>query len=198
MNKFNEWIDYLNTLGYKTYWKVLNATDYGSAQNRERVFAVSILENELKKDFVFPEKIKHNKTLNSVIHNLENDKWLNVMNEYKISDFKKTKQNIVKAKILNYSTFNSEAQIYQATNYGATLTASGANSRLKLYLPEENKVKIINALEAYLYTDFDYQDWQKVNSTQLISSQKMIFCCGNSICVKVLEALFKEIIKHLN
>lgn len=42
---FNEWLATLDTLGYDTYWKVLNAKDFGVAQNRERVFALSILRD---------------------------------------------------------------------------------------------------------------------------------------------------------
>ena len=43
MPEFKRWIDTLKELGYDNYWKVLNAKDYGVAQNRERVFMVSIL-----------------------------------------------------------------------------------------------------------------------------------------------------------
>lgn len=43
MPLFQEWINLLDAYGYTTFWKVLNAKDYGVAQNRERVFAVSIL-----------------------------------------------------------------------------------------------------------------------------------------------------------
>ena len=43
MPEFQRWIDTLKELGYGNYWKVLNAKDYGLAQNRERVFMVSIL-----------------------------------------------------------------------------------------------------------------------------------------------------------
>lgn len=50
---FDEWVKYLETQGYTTYYKVMNAKDYGLPQNRERVFAVSILgEHE---PFKFPE-----------------------------------------------------------------------------------------------------------------------------------------------
>lgn len=36
----------LEKLGYVNFWKVLNAKDYGVAQNRERVFMVSILRED--------------------------------------------------------------------------------------------------------------------------------------------------------
>ena len=41
--QFDEWLKYLEELGYTNYWKDLNAKDYGIPQNRERVFVVSIL-----------------------------------------------------------------------------------------------------------------------------------------------------------
>ena len=50
---FDKWIDFLNKLGYWTYWKVMNAKDYGIPQNRERVFAVSIYSEGYYK---FPPK----------------------------------------------------------------------------------------------------------------------------------------------
>lgn len=53
--QFEEWLEYLESLGYSNYWQVLNAKDYGIPQNRERVFVVSIL-NDDKKDFKFPSK----------------------------------------------------------------------------------------------------------------------------------------------
>lgn len=39
---FDKWIELLQSLGYNTYWKVINAKWCGVPQNRERVFAVSI------------------------------------------------------------------------------------------------------------------------------------------------------------
>lgn len=51
MPEFQRWIDTLKNLGYDNYWKVLNAKDYGVAQNRERVFMVSILGEHLPYNF---------------------------------------------------------------------------------------------------------------------------------------------------
>lgn len=42
MPDFQRWIDYLEAEDYKTFWKKINAKDYGVPQNRVRVFAVSI------------------------------------------------------------------------------------------------------------------------------------------------------------
>ena len=43
INEFLVWVDYLKELGYKSFYKVLNAKDYGVPQNRERTIMVSIL-----------------------------------------------------------------------------------------------------------------------------------------------------------
>lgn len=51
---FDDWVKRLAELGYTTYWKVLNATDYGIPQNRERVIAVSILDDDEGYDFPAP------------------------------------------------------------------------------------------------------------------------------------------------
>ena len=53
--QFEEWLAYLESLGYTNYWQVLNAKNYGVPQNRERVFVISILgEHE---PFEFPTPI---------------------------------------------------------------------------------------------------------------------------------------------
>lgn len=56
INDFNIWCSYLESLGYKNFWQVMNAKDYGIPQNRERVFMVSI--KDYTGDFKFPEKIE--------------------------------------------------------------------------------------------------------------------------------------------
>src|SRR5574344_1183283 len=51
--KFDDWISRLDELGFNTYWSVVNAKDCGIAQNRERVFAVSIRKDVDTKQFEF-------------------------------------------------------------------------------------------------------------------------------------------------
>lgn len=54
MSAFSEWIESLDRLGYRSYWKILNATEFGVPQNRKRCFMVSVLGDYY---FEFPEKI---------------------------------------------------------------------------------------------------------------------------------------------
>lgn len=55
--------------GYVVSWKLLKASDYGVAQDRERVFIVGY-HKSLGKKFVFPEPLKEKKTLRDAIGNL--------------------------------------------------------------------------------------------------------------------------------
>ena len=54
-HNFDKYIQTLAQLGYKSYWQVLNAKDYGIPQNRERVFTISI-RNDIDKGYEFPPK----------------------------------------------------------------------------------------------------------------------------------------------
>lgn len=64
---FEVWIQMLEDYGYKSYWKVLNAKDYGVPQNRERVFMVSSLDEGFTYDF--PEKTPLTTRLADVLEN---------------------------------------------------------------------------------------------------------------------------------
>ena len=64
-HNFDAYLETMEQLGYKNYYQVLNAKDYGIPQNRERVFTVSILDNQTDKsgfvrrfvkEFEFPPK----------------------------------------------------------------------------------------------------------------------------------------------
>ena len=53
-NEFKTVLDSLEHAGYKNYYQVLNAKDFGIPQNRERVFIVSI-RKDIEQEFTFPE-----------------------------------------------------------------------------------------------------------------------------------------------
>ena len=52
IHNFNAYLEKMENIGYKNYYQVLNAKDYGIPQNRERVFTISILGNS---DYEFPK-----------------------------------------------------------------------------------------------------------------------------------------------
>ena len=71
--QFDEWLEYLEGLGYANYWKVLNAKDYGVPQNRERVFVVSILGGH--KPYKFADKIPLDKCIRDILEDEVDEKY---------------------------------------------------------------------------------------------------------------------------
>lgn len=53
---FEKWLLFLESLGYKNYWKDLNAKNYGVPQNRDRCYMISLLNSNC--DYTFPQPIK--------------------------------------------------------------------------------------------------------------------------------------------
>lgn len=64
---FDMFINELHEYGYNTYYKVLNAKDYGVPQNRERVYLIIILEELDNGKFEFPEGFDNGKRLCDVL-----------------------------------------------------------------------------------------------------------------------------------
>jgi DNA (cytosine-5)-methyltransferase 1 len=71
-HNFDAYLQTMENLGYKNYYQVLNAKDYGIPQNRERVFTVSILNNEC---FEFPQKQKLGTRLKDILEDEVDEKY---------------------------------------------------------------------------------------------------------------------------
>lgn len=74
IHNFSAYIDAMQELGYHSYYKVLNAKDYGVPQNRERIFTISI-RNDINKNFEFPEPFELTKRLKDVLEDDVDDKY---------------------------------------------------------------------------------------------------------------------------
>ena len=73
-SQFEDWLFYLEQLGYDSYWQVLNAKNYGIPQNRERVFAISI-RKDLNETFEFPKAEELTKRLKDVLEDGVDEKF---------------------------------------------------------------------------------------------------------------------------
>lgn len=69
---YEEWRRLLVSLGYESWSKVLNATDYKVPQNRERIFMVSILGGG---SFYFPEPMPLDRCLGDVLEEDVDEKY---------------------------------------------------------------------------------------------------------------------------
>ena len=69
---FAEWVKFLDELGYKSKWELLNAKDFGVPQNRNRCFMVSVLGDYY---YEFPEKIPLTKRLKDLLEDKVDEKY---------------------------------------------------------------------------------------------------------------------------
>lgn len=106
-HNFNAYLETMEQLGYKSYYQVLNAKDYGIPQNRERVFTISI-RKDIDTGFVFPEKQPLKLKLKDMLEN-------NVDEKYYLSEEMVDK--------IRYSNFAQEKSRIQEKDYSDTLLA---------------------------------------------------------------------------
>jgi DNA (cytosine-5)-methyltransferase 1 len=172
---FDKWCEYLETLGYKNYWKVLNARDYGIPQSRERIFMVSILGND---SFNFPESMLLKTQIKDLLET-------NVDPKYYLTDngrvyIVKRQKNIKDTKVI------------------PTLTCELTHGYGGLFCPTWttliNEFRVPTPREAFRFMGVSDSDIDKIISTK-ISRNAMYRLAGNSIVVPVLEAIFKELFK---
>lgn len=69
---FDEWCAFLESLGYKNYWKDLNAKAYGVPQNRNRCFMVSLLGDYF---YEFPSPIPLQLKLQDLLEDEVDEKY---------------------------------------------------------------------------------------------------------------------------
>lgn len=86
---YRRWEQYLAELGYDNHCKVINATDCGIPQNRERIFVLSILNND--KTYRFPDPIPLEKRLKDILEKEVDDKY--VLSDKTIEGFLKHNEN---------------------------------------------------------------------------------------------------------
>ena len=86
---FEMYLDKMDELGYRNYYKVLNAKDYGVPQNRERVFTVSI-RKDIQEEYKIPEPIPLELRLKDILEDQADEKYYineEQINALKINDF---------------------------------------------------------------------------------------------------------------
>jgi len=75
-HNFDNYLDKMSELGYRSYYQVLNAKDYGIPQNRERVFTISIRKDiDFFHEFHFPEKEELKLRLKDMLENQVDEKY---------------------------------------------------------------------------------------------------------------------------
>lgn len=73
--QFDAWIRWLDSIGYNTYYQVLNSKHFGIPQNRERIFALSIRKDVDNGKFKFPEQIPLTTRLKDILEKTVDEKY---------------------------------------------------------------------------------------------------------------------------
>jgi len=187
---FEKWKDNLKSLGYKNYAFKLKASYFGVPQNRERAYMVSILGDG---DFTIPSQTElTNLTINDILDKTTNPKcYLNLVKYLpeNINPRKSETTNIKCFDLVNYTSFNSENKVYSLDSVAPTLTATGAQSRIKVW--DGKGITILNPRECWKLMGFKASEFDKVDG--LMTNTALTKLAGNSIVVNVLEAIFKNL-----
>ena len=124
--QFDEWLEYLETLGYTNYWKVLNSKSFGVPQNRERVFVLSILGEH--DPYEFHSGFELDIRLKDILEfNVDEKYYLSkeVQDRFKPNDkFKDMSGNIVGTTAPDFRTIGQRDLCYQENGIMGTLVAT--------------------------------------------------------------------------
>ena len=191
--QFDEWLEYLEGLGYTNYWKVLNAKDYGVPQNRERVFAVSILRDH--KPYEFADKIPLDKCIKDILEDEVDEKYY--LSEEIQKRFKLTNQNknIIGTTKPDFRTIGQRDLVYNKEGVMGALVATDYKQPKQIAEVETTyRIRKLTPRECFRLMGMRDDDIDKIQAAGISNTQQYKMA-GNSICIPVLEAIFKNLFK---
>ena len=214
---FNDWLDTLNKLGYYNRIFRLSAGQFGVPQKRERAYMVSVFYGD---NDCMLEKIKayfdNNNLEKENVANRYIDRRFNLKNVLKL-DYSKQKYK-TEADACQPNDTPSRQKIWEENdilfdgkhinemlvNTVTTKQDRNPNSGLIVYkngVKGKSKWRYLTPRECFMLMGFDETDYDKMISREiecwkgkkLFTLEKQYRMAGNSICVNVIEAIFKQI-----
>lgn len=204
IHNFNQYIDELKEAGYTSYYKILNAKDFGLPQNRERIYVISILEDQ--HTFEFPQGFPLELKLKDILEDSVKDKYY--LSQEMQDRFLKFPQDRLNNECLEVSPVrlggvfdeggrrHQAGSIYDKEFISPTLDTMQGGWRQPLVIDGEVvtnfKIRRLTPLECWRLMGFDDDDFYKAKNVPTSDTQlyKQI---GNSIAVPVLENIFKNL-----
>ena len=175
--QFQEWMKYLQSLGYSNQCFVLDAKDFGVPQSRERVFLVSVLNEPI---YLTLEK----KELNTFIYDIvdENDNTRNFIKE--IPELKGAYMNGA------YRGRKKDGKYVQNLEFRGdycsnTITTVQKDNVVVL----DGKVGYLTPKECFKLMGLNDEEIEKISKAVSKSAQYKL--AGNSIVVDVLVEIFR-------
>lgn len=128
MKDFSSWAMWLEEQGYRNFWQVINAKDYGVPQNRERVFMVSVMD--CTDMYIFPKPFKLEKRLKDVLEkNVDESFYLRQEQVSSIMEHCERKQ---------MEGCGFRTQFKDADDIATTISTRYGNRETDTYLKERN------------------------------------------------------------
>lgn len=172
-----------NKLGYKIYYKVLNARDFGLPQNRERIIIVGFKNHDVK--FSFPEPSGIKTRLGDILDDTV-DKKYTISDRIWASHQRRKAEHKAKGNGFGYSLFNKESE------YTSTISARYYKDGSEILIEQEGKnPRKLTPREAARLQGFpdsfklpcsDGQTWKQM---------------GNSVPTKMISAVAKNVVDAL-
>lgn len=178
----------LDELGYKVYYKVFAARDFGAPQNRERIYIVGFNKSLVKScdSFEFPVPPKIPTCVGDILENQVDEKYT-ISDALWLGHQRRKRENSLAGKGFGYCLFN------KSSPYTNTISARYYKDGSEILIEQEGKnPRKITPREASRLQGFPKGFIIPVSDTQAYKQ------FGNSVCVPVIYAIAKKIIEVLD
>ena len=202
---FDMFIAELNEYGYNTYWKVLNAKDYGVPQNRERVYIFIVDKSLDNGKFEFPVGFDNGIRLKDILETEVDDKYylseettarfitsensLCMVNENNIGIDKSVKDTS-KIEYANCITAREDRGVSNRKSEGTAVVVQNPHGFLK----SNFHIRKLTPRECWRLMGFSDDSFNAAKSVGVSDSQ-LYKQAGNSIVTDVLYYIYLEIYK---
>lgn len=202
---FESWMHELEDMGYENHWKVINAADCNCPQNRQRVILVSI------RRFSFQEPMELTETLDTkmeaeidrkyyvpaseigcIMENQHNVDVLRIRQATKAGYIDVVKGGLFDSSFPKSKTRRGRVQ-GDGGNLCPTLTATASDTIMKFegYKDGTPIIRRLTEREIFRLMGVDDDRITRISDAG-IGSRQQGKLAGNSICVDVLEGVFRQ------
>lgn len=180
---FNVILETLRELGYRVEYKILNAKDFGVPQNRERIYIVCFLGDEV--EFGFPNKIEIEVKVGDILDDKIEDKYT-ISDKLWAGHQRRKIEHKEKGNGFGYSIFNKNS------SYTSTISARYYKDGSEILIEQGGKnPRKLTPREAGRLQGFPDKFHIKVSDVQAYKQ------FGNSVSVPVIKAIAKNILNSI-
>lgn len=182
----------LSEVGYKTFFKVMKATDYGIPQARERLYIVAIQKRYRVKEFIFPEPLDDFNVLNDILIEPDISFDVSIKAEYIIGKPELMERSKQLIKIGRTGLGRQGERIYSIYGQACTLSSQGGGPAGKtgMYYINNNVRKLYPRECARL---MGFPD-SFITAEMLSQCYKQF---GNSVVVDIIQYIIIELLNQL-